>query len=723
VSSGRLLVGVLLGALALVPVCAGARALRRSLLRGWSGPPAWLADVVLGLSIIVCTCELLGVVGGFRLAAMVPALAVAGGTAWYAGRRFAPSEMPGFRGVPQQRLAPGASFAALGAAAIVVAEWCTRTIDALRHGPTGIDTLWYHLPVAARFVQEGSIVSAHYTDTDLSGLAASFPSNTALLHGLGIMFLGSDLLSPVLNTGFLALALLSAWCIGRPFGVGAASVVCVAVVLATPSLVATQPGGAYSDVAGIALVLAAGALLLNGGAPRVAPHLRVIVIAALAAGLVVGSKYQFLAPVVALTIGVVAISQRGTRVRRGITWLLFVGLTGGFWYVRNLVLFDNPVPPLGIDLGPLNLPSPPELATEQARLVEFVLDGQAWSDHLLPGLSRAFGPVWWAVLALGLAGIVVGTVVARRCGGAARVVAFVAIAGVVGFLVTPVIHNVGGEPAFFANDLRYATLPLALGAVLLPLAFSPSRAWWPLAIAGAVLVATQLDASIWPSDVRDERLVQPVRGAASVGGLVVGIGVLLVGIGIIRIRMQRPQWRPPFGAVVLLGVGVLAGALVVQDSYLENRYMNTPPTPELYAWAHDIRDERIALEADLLFFQYPFYGNDLSNHVQYISERRPHGLVRPIFRCVDWRRALNAGRFTYVVVATGLKPPNAVFRRPDPYTLWTDTDPSTTLVQREISNLDQYGDRRFGSVGYSLYRIDAPLDPSGCAALEGDRQP
>jgi hypothetical protein len=293
----------------------------------------------------------------------------------------------------------------------------------------------------------------------------------------------------------------------------------------------------------------------------------------------------------------------------------------------------------------------------------------------------------------------------------------------VGFLVTPVIHNVGGEPLFFASDLRYATVPLALGAVLLPLAFSPSRVWWPLAIAAVVLVVTQLDASLWPTDIRDERLVQPVRGAAVLGGLAMGLAVMLVGTALGRFRIQRPRWRPPVGAVALVGIGVVACAVVVHDFYLEHRYLNTPPIPELYAWARDAHDERIAVEADLLFLQYPFYGNDLSNHVQYISQRRPHGMVRPIFRCADWRRALNAGKYTYVIVATGLGPPNAVFRRMDPYTLWTDTDPATTLEQREISNLSQDGKPRFGFVGYSRYRIDGPLDPDGCADIDAGRQP
>jgi hypothetical protein len=53
------------------------------------------------------------------------------------------------------------------------------------------------------------------------------------------------------------LALTAGWAIGRPFGVEPHCLVGVVLVLATPTLVDTQPGGAYNDVTSIALVLSA----------------------------------------------------------------------------------------------------------------------------------------------------------------------------------------------------------------------------------------------------------------------------------------------------------------------------------------------------------------------------------------------------------------------------------------------------------------------------------
>ena len=52
---------------------------------------------------------------------------------------------------------------------------------------TTADSLWYHLPVAARFVQSGRTTSLHYVDTD--SIIAFFPWTSSLLHGVGILLL------------------------------------------------------------------------------------------------------------------------------------------------------------------------------------------------------------------------------------------------------------------------------------------------------------------------------------------------------------------------------------------------------------------------------------------------------------------------------------------------------------------------------------------------------
>ena len=88
------------------------------------------------------------------------------------------------------------------------------------HGMTGADTVWYHLPQAAGFVQDGSITHVQFFETGAG--TAFYPATSGLFHALGMLWFGNDFLSPFLNFGLARAALLAAWCLGRPTACGAA---------------------------------------------------------------------------------------------------------------------------------------------------------------------------------------------------------------------------------------------------------------------------------------------------------------------------------------------------------------------------------------------------------------------------------------------------------------------------------------------------------------------
>src|SRR5215207_5959512 len=108
----------LLGSIELIALAAsmayGAVALRGRLLPGWSGAAARLAEVVLGLSLLIVTLELVGVVGLYRpgwvlLASLVVGLAL-GPTTWPRRADVA---------LPSPAVAPYAIAVAVGAALLV----------------------------------------------------------------------------------------------------------------------------------------------------------------------------------------------------------------------------------------------------------------------------------------------------------------------------------------------------------------------------------------------------------------------------------------------------------------------------------------------------------------------------------------------------------------------------------------------------------------------------
>src|SRR5205085_3461046 len=53
---------------------------------------------------------------------------------------------------------------------------CSSDLSARTSRPETVDTLWYHLPQAARFVQTGSILHLHYFDND--PVTAFYPSRS-----------------------------------------------------------------------------------------------------------------------------------------------------------------------------------------------------------------------------------------------------------------------------------------------------------------------------------------------------------------------------------------------------------------------------------------------------------------------------------------------------------------------------------------------------------------
>jgi hypothetical protein len=121
--------------------------------------------------------------------------------------------------------------------------------------------------------------------------------------------------------------------------------------------------------------------------------------------------------------------------------------------------------------------------------------------------------------------------------------------------------------------------------------------------------------------------------------------------------------------------------------------------PRLARWASDTEDARIAIAG--FFIQYPLYGADLSNRVDYLARHGPNGSFTTFKTCAAWRRALNDGGYDYVVTTPFNYPGN--LRRDQPQEArWTATDRAARLVLRDRAVV-------------SLYRLDGPLDPRTCA--------
>ncbi|MGN6202976.1 MAG: hypothetical protein ACTHNY_11305, partial [Solirubrobacterales bacterium] len=109
----------------------------------------------------------------------------------------------------------------------------------------------------------------------------------------------------------------------------------------------------------------------------------------------------------------------------------------------------------------------------------------------------------------------------------------------------------------------------------------------------------------------------------------------------------RPGWV--VGALVVLAVAV---GYPIQRHYLADRYkaptFTAPGLNAAFAWSRDINDARIATTSTR---QYPLFGTDLSNHVQYLGVERPHGGFEAPSTCHQYFQLLGEGNYDYVIAS------------------------------------------------------------------------
>jgi hypothetical protein len=654
-----------------VPAGFAALQLRRRWLPGWSDAPARVAEIVLALALVTLLAQLVGVVGLFRPGYLAAAGIALGAAAWRL--RVAATQA----GPAQPGAEPVSAAASALAAAAVAGTWAAGVAGVLATGMARTDTLFYHAPAAARFVQEHSVAHPFFATGD--PFVTFLPANSELLHAIGMLMTGRDVLSPFLNLGWLALALASAWAIGRPFGRAPASLAAAAAALATPVFVRYQPGEGFNDVVVLALFLATAAVLVNGGREPGA-----IAVAGLAAGLAVGTKPTAILPVAALSVAVVATAETGLRRRTGALWAAAVLAASGLWYLRNLIAFGSPLPAVKLGIGSLSLPSVADsdrVYGGSFTMLHYATDGRVWDRWFLPGLDSQLGPLWWALLGLAAIGALAALV--RPAAPGVRAAGVLALAAAAAYPITP--RTAGGPdglPWAFPGTLRYLVPALALGLALLPLADrrgGKSRQRLLVALLAALVLVA----------LRESR--ELVRGHPE-AAVVAALAVLAV-FAWPRLGRPGPRRVALAGAAALLAV-VVAGR-AVEQRYLRDRYSDRA------AWARTLEHERIGIAGEVQ--GYPLYGEALSNRVQYIGRETAHGGFEPIVSCADWRRAVNRGGYGYVVINKSvnlLLAANGI-DQDRPEVAWTASDPAATPLTG--SPPDE-----------PVFRIRGQLDPGAC---------
>ena len=646
----------------------GAARVRRRWLPEVGGEAGFLASAVVAIALLIWVAELLGTISLFKPVPYLLCVAALGLVLW----RFVPSAGAT---APAAGARPSliATVISLVIAGIAIGHFLSGVKLRLGTGMTGFDSTWYHGPFAAGFFQSGNTIDLHFIAPQF--LAWFYPANSELLGSVGMLAFGRDLLSPMLNLGWLLGCLLGCWCIGRPFRVAPWSLALGAIALSVPAL-ADQAGEARNDIVGIFFLLAAVAIALNAwggtekrlggeeGGSGLGPYL----VVGLAAGLAAGTKLNFLLPAAVLVLGSALIAPGGTRLRSFAAVALAALAGGGYWYLRNLAHSGNPLPWIH-HLGPIDLPAPEQAlgGREAHSVLGYLTDGKVWSDWLLPGLHGGLWFLWPLLLLASLAGLALASAQSRGSfrtdsdrkeprDWALALAGLVGLAAALAWLVAPTsASGPDGMPRGFESGLRYLAPALILGLALLPLALS----------------------RLAPGQ-KVRRSLGPHRGTKVRRTLGFGVG-----------------WGVGLGAFVML---VVALGYPVQRHYLESRYKDptftAPGLNAAFAWSRDISGARIATTSTR---QYPLFGTDLTNQVQYLGTEQPHGGFEAPATCKEFLQLLADGNYDYVVTTRDRVEPN---KPPYPPSVkWTEEAGGTPILKEPPS---------------VVFKLTKPLDPSAC---------
>jgi hypothetical protein len=649
------------------------------------GAPAAVLEATLALGWLLVVAEVLGLVGAMRLGWLAAVLWTSAGVAVAAlrARRHRPAAPPdpaeGSAAASPPPHHTGRTAAAM-VIWLVIAQWALATADALGGGMLSFDVLWYHMPFAAAFAQTGSVTGIQFTQAD--PFVAYYPASSELFHALGIVAWRNDFLSPLLNLGWMALALLAAWCAGRRWRVEWLTLAAGALLLSLPVLSGTQPGEAFNDVVGLAALMAAVALILIPGREWLE-----LLGAGVALGLAAGTKYTFLVPGVILIAGVIAATEPGARRRAAALLVGGLAVAGGWWYLRALVHTGNPLG-LAQSLGPLHLPGPssPLAAASQQTVFSEIRHLSLWGSRFAPGLVHAFGPLWPLILA-GAAAVVIAAI-AMRGEPLLRTIAVAAAVAAATYLFLPTgATGIQQGTGAFEVNLRYVTPALALCLLLLPAVVAIRAPRW-LGALGPALVTTavlaQFEHNIWPADP-GRHIVFLVLSAAVLAAALVA-----------RRALASAHRTPLAGLGIVAALVVAAAGDVAQHHYFDRRYLvgnaqTSGGLDSIYRWAQPVAHARIALYGTVE--QYPLYGATDTNVVDYLGQPAHDGGYQPISSCQRWRTTLQAGRYQYLVLTPG---PTA----PVPLS-WTRGDPSLTPILHPAP-------------GAWVYRVAAGKPPDRC---------
>ncbi len=201
------------------------------------------------------------------------------------------------------------------------------------------DTLGYHLPKIAEWVRSGGFTRELGPDP-----RSTFPAGFELIETWWVVFLHHDALIEMAGVEFLLLAGAGAYALAREMGWSSKSAFIASLFIALTPGLHLQATACFNDGPVAALVVATAALILA----RVPPALILIPV-----GLGIGIKPTFAYALPGLAVfAVLCRREPASRVPSSrAAWAACAAAlaVGATWYLRNWVVYGNPIHPMGLD--------------------------------------------------------------------------------------------------------------------------------------------------------------------------------------------------------------------------------------------------------------------------------------------------------------------------------------------------------------------------------------
>ena len=278
------------------------------------------------------------------------------------------------------------------------------------------DALWYHLPIVGYIMQSGAI-EQNLPPSFINQFINIFPKNIELFFLWNTIFLKSDVIVDLSQLFFTLAGVVTVYSMALKLKIRGKYAIYSSLLFFFTPIIILQSTVNYTDIAVSVLFLIAINFLMYDDPENYTGNKRgltsikdsniPIILSGLTAGLLIGSKasgplYIVVLSAVVLTrefirhfkpfniaTGMDTLKHRGGFIKDGIVpylvcFLAPAFLVGGYWYLRNWVLYNNPVYPVEVSLFNITLfEGMHKGAANTADAVNAVMNVKTWGQDVI----------------------------------------------------------------------------------------------------------------------------------------------------------------------------------------------------------------------------------------------------------------------------------------------------------------------------------------------------